>query len=146
MSDKPSKRRLSITISQEAYDKLIDYRSGTSLQFEPISAAIESIINKVLTEKRKKKWVYITSYDGNGGDLETYVDMPFRTWEKIRSGEKVDHKGTGGYEGEKLISDWHFKDGMVTIGQESKSYGWGECAIDKPIEELHVDIIEYWDI
>ncbi|MBO8469987.1 MAG: hypothetical protein IAA72_09425 [Spirochaetes bacterium] len=85
-------------------------------------------------------WVSIVSYDGNGGDLETYLDMPLAIWRRIEQGEDITLKGTGAYEGLTLTSSWHFKDRLVTIWQESDEYGGAECAIDKPIEKLAVDI------
>ena len=91
-------------------------------------------------DNKETGWVSIVSYDGNGGDLGTYLDMPLDTWKRIEQGEEITLEGTGAYEGLPLTSSWHFKDRLVTIWQESDEYGGAECAIDKPIEKLAINI------
>ena len=40
-------------------------------------------------ENKETGWVSIVSYDGNGGVLETYLDMPLDTWRRIEQGEDI---------------------------------------------------------
>lgn len=80
----------------------------------------------------------VTSYDGNGGDLETYFEIPFETWKRIGQGADITLEGLGAYESVELFSSWHFKDRLVTIWQSSEVFGGAECAIDKSVEELSV--------
>ena len=42
-----------------------------------------------MDEDKETGWVSIVSYDGNGGDLETYLDMPLAIWRRIEQGEDI---------------------------------------------------------
>lgn len=130
------KHRLTIYLDDDVYQKVLQNCPDASKRSAK-SKAINDLIRRAPKRRKPTSWVLISSEDGNCGDLLSEVSIPLYTWEKIKRGETVRHKGEGWYEGEHFPTYWVFENGEARITMDSRTYGYGNIA-EKPIDKLLV--------